>query len=437
MNNSTSRKRRIQDHDESEAPSLKDAKIINPTSIYNGVEIASNERVVFDSAKFPSIFPLELTVEKPRIRKRVSLKDLPDSVLIKILGNLNQIDAISLSLTSKRFKEVTRTRLYSTIYVYFGQKRLIPKDYYVSHYTDFTHIQMENFERMIEEKVKLPSCKAIFFPNDKFLGVSYLQMVSNAFPGSQVVLRRYWKDNVQRWMFNCPDNPFITMHHLLGPTTKKDPTREHVRDLIVTRHPDIDYSYELKKYPNLRSLYLEHIQSLEGLPKISAREVKIRQLSSFDIYDFCGCFDVAKITSLDLSKVSEEIVKIAPRFKSLRKLYITHDASIMCRFAQALPKDSLTYLSVPARSIDSFQVEALRHAGSLRIISASPYFQSIVPKEPSKAKEKVKQLEWNLFRFSKLEFVIFDREALRVFRRDETPRFEFVPVEFHPTICPY
>ncbi|KAG7661963.1 uncharacterized protein J8A68_004566 [[Candida] subhashii] len=373
---------------------------------------------------------------QPNSPGELLLASLPDDVLLDILYYLNQIDTISLSLTCLRFKEVTRARLYSRIYVYRGSK-LIPRSYYVKNYTDFTQISWHTFSRMLEDKECLASCKMVYFVNDDVLDVPLLDRISDKFRECMIVIERIRKSEVQRWILRQPDSPLISIHCISSPTTKVDPVRLYIKNLTISISSEMNLPYELSKYPNLAYLFIEKLQNLQGLPQISVTGLRISELREFNIDDFCGCFDISRLTSLDLSNVSQEIIPMAPRFKSLRKLYISNYPQIMSEFAEALPQNSLVHLTIPPSMIPSFLPVALRHSLSLRCITSRSRASFIVPGDSSQVRKLFHQFESHLDMFPKIQYVIWKHVALQVTRDVTGNALGFAPVDFHPLYFPY
>lgn len=127
--------------------------------------------------------------------------------------------------------------------------------------------------------------------------------------------------------------------------------------------------YELSNYPNLAYLFIEKLQHLQDIPRISITGLRISELLEFKINDFCGPLDISRLTSLDLRNVLQEIVPMASRFKILGKLYVSKYPGIMSEFAEALPENSLLHLTIPLPTIPSFLLVAFRHRLLLRFIT--------------------------------------------------------------------
>lgn len=90
---------------------------------------------------------------------------LPEEIIYKILDHVNQMDTIHLALTHRSFREVCKTKLLENICVYYEDPRtnLIPKNWYISEYTNYTFVNGLNFEKLYFKVFK--HVKHLFFRN--------------------------------------------------------------------------------------------------------------------------------------------------------------------------------------------------------------------------------------------------------------------------------
>ncbi|KAG7661749.1 uncharacterized protein J8A68_004697 [[Candida] subhashii] len=76
--------------------------------------------------------------------------------------------------------------------------------------------------------------------------------------------------------------------------------RIHVRNLTITNSDKINLKYELSRYPNLKHLCIHDLREDDELPWVSATRIRIRRSERFDMESFFECFDIGRITSLNL-----------------------------------------------------------------------------------------------------------------------------------------
>lgn len=234
-------------------------------------------------------------IEFPLIR-------LPDELLLQILSYLNQVDAIRLSLTCKSFKKVTRLRLFKVLNVYNKGWASIPGNYYGRHYTNFTHIGLQRFLDKFLGSNFTPECKQVCFQNDETLDISLLDLISSKLKLCMFSMYRISKPEVQRWILQQKDPSRVKVHHISTTTRQYMGLDERIydRNLTITNSDKINLKYELSRYSNLKYLCIHNLREDDELPRVSATRIRIRRSERFDMESFFECFDIGRITSLNL-----------------------------------------------------------------------------------------------------------------------------------------
>ncbi|KAG7661748.1 uncharacterized protein J8A68_004696 [[Candida] subhashii] len=252
------------------------------------------------------------------------------------------------------------------------------------------------------------------------------------------------KSDVQRWILLQKDPSRVPVHHISSSTREyKEPRvsspilnrheRIHVRDLTISNSDNINLAYELSRYPNLKYLCIHNLRVDDHLPQISATKIRIARSEKFNKVRFFQCFDVTRITSLNLENASLGIVPLAPEFVSLRELTIKEDTEVMVIFASCLIANSLTSISIPSNPEIDTRPALNHHCGSLRFIKCDFDPSYIIRKNPYEAKKIFYRLISDFERFPKLEWAIHLGVALRVNKK----RDAFAKVWFHPEEYPY
>lgn len=372
-------------------------------------------------------------IEEPQNNSSPALIGLPDEILLQVLGYLNQIDAIQLSLTCMRFKEVTRQRLYKVIHVYNKGRARIPKDYYSAHYTNSTQMSWNTFSRMIGDESVTPLCKIVSFQNDHNLDVANLEILASVLELCVFVIYRIAQLSVQRWILKQKDPSRVHTHYISSPTKHymEDDGRIHVKHLTIVDSDEISLEKELRKYDNLSSLYIKYLRDDTELQRISVRKLKLLKPTVEEMSQVFKCFDVGIITLLDLAVALDDIVALAPRFKSLRTLKIKKSSEILVDFAICLPENSLMYLAIPNTRLHSMNSMLLCHRLSLREIICGFQVDFLFCGEISKVKRKFGFLKMELWQYPNLQYVRFDAVALKAVHDEKDIGRHFSPVKFH------
>lgn len=370
---------------------------------------------------------------------------LPEEIIYKILDHVNQMDTIHLALTHRSFREVCKAKLLENICVYYEDPRtnLIPKNWYISEYTNYTFVNGLNFEKLYFKVFK--HVKHLFFRNVVYKTGSIVLHNLGEQLNCSITFGAVMKPEFLWWL--------LAYQNRIKPANlilfyKKDfelnnyplgIIKELSLDCTFLGRTPIKFSL-INEMPNLKKLTLIDPQNLQSPEPVDILDLHVH-------YNFCpadifGSFNLNKIKKLRVfywwkTRSFPSLVYNADKLTSLESLDVTFSEEELVPFVRSLRKNSLIEIGVPEslKSFETIYPALFHHKDSLKVIFENKdYYRIISYTDQEISFDTSFNVDLDLTEFPKLEYVVRNGGVKLVDRSGPSP--QFVPVEYYSKNTP-